>query len=59
MMTVFKDLWVNKAQQSQKGIWLQQAQENNTGWIHYGHNENKLGNLLGLDINATFLPFQS
>jgi hypothetical protein len=59
MMTVFKELWVNKAKQSNKGIWLQQAQADNTGWINYGHNENKLGNLLGLDINATFLPFQS
>jgi hypothetical protein len=56
MMTVFKELWVNKAQQSHKGIWLQQAQTDNEDWFHYGHNENRLGNLLGFDIFASFIP---
>lgn len=55
MMTVFQELWVNKAKQSGKGIWLQQANNENKGWLHYGHRENRLHNLLGFDINATFI----
>ena len=59
MMTVFKELWITKAKQSHKGIWLQKADTENTGWIRYGHNENKLGNQLGFDINASYIPFKA
>jgi hypothetical protein len=56
MMTVFQELWINKAKQSNKSIWLQKASNENTNWIHYGHQENRLGSLLGLDIEATYIP---
>lgn len=56
MMTVFKELWVNKAKQSNKKIWLQQAASENTGWLYYGHNEGRLNAQLGLDIHATLIP---
>jgi hypothetical protein len=54
--TVFSELWVNVAGQSDKKIWLQQANTENASWLHYGHNENKHGNLLGLDIFSTNIP---
>ena len=56
MMTVFTELWVKKAKQSGKKIWLQKADTVNTGWLHYGHNEGRLNAHLGFDINATFIP---
>jgi hypothetical protein len=59
MMTVFQDLWVHKAKQSPKSIWLQQASSDNKGWITYGHRENRLGAQLGLDIHSTFIPSQA
>jgi hypothetical protein len=59
MMTVFEELWVYKAKQSSKSIWLQQANDDNKAWIKYGHNENRLGAQLGLDINSTFIPAQA
>lgn len=59
MMTMFQELWVNKAGQSGKGIWLQQADTENKGWITYGHRENRLGAQLGLDIHSTFIPLQA
>jgi hypothetical protein len=59
MMTVFEELWVHKAKQSPKSIWLQKASENNTGWITYGHRENRLGAQLGLDIDSTHIPLQA
>lgn len=59
MMTIFEELWVHKAKQSPKSIWLQQAANDNKGWITYGHRENRLGAKLGLDINSTFIPIQA
>ena len=59
MMTIFEELWVHKANQSSKSIWLQQANNDNKGWITYGHKENKLSAQLGLDIQATFIPNQA
>jgi hypothetical protein len=59
MMTVFEELWVHKAKQSSKSIWLQQASNENKGWITYGHRENRLGAQLGLDIHSTFIPNQA
>jgi hypothetical protein len=59
MMTVFEELWVHKAKQSPKSIWLQQASNENKGWITYGHRENRLGAQLGLDIHSTFIPTQA
>lgn len=56
MMTIFYELWVNKAMQSENSNWLEQARSDNTGWLTYAHNENKLGSLLGLDINSTHIP---
>jgi len=56
MMTVFTELWIDKAKQSAKSIWLQKANDNNKGWITYGHRENRIGTHLGLDIHSTFLP---
>lgn len=56
MMTVFTELWVKKAKQSDKKIWLQKADTENTGWLYYGHNESRLNAHLGFDINATFIP---
>lgn len=56
MMTVFRELWVSKAKQSHKGIWLQKADTENTGWLRYGHNENRLGAHLGIDINSCLIP---
>lgn len=58
MMDVFSDLWVNKAKQSSKRLWLQRAEQENTTWLHYGHNEIKINGRLGLDINSTYLPNQ-
>lgn len=59
MMTVFEELWVHKAKQSPKSIWLQQASTENKGWITYGHRENRLGAQLGLDIHSTYIPIQA
>ena len=59
MFTVFRELWVTKAEQSNKSIWLQKANTENIGWMHYGHNEHKLHKHLGLDINSTFIPLQA
>ena len=59
MMRIFWELWVEKAKQSNKGIWLQKAGTDNTGWIHYGHRENRLGSSLGLDIHSTYIPIQA
>lgn len=59
MMTVFEELWVHKAKQSPKSIWLQQASNENKGWITYGHRENRLGAQLGLDIHSTYIPIQA
>ena len=56
MQTVFSELWVGKAQQSQKSLWLQRASDDNISWLHYGHREYKLGAHLGLDIHATYIP---
>lgn len=56
MMTVFQDLWINKAKQSHKSIWLQKSWEENSSWLNYGHNENRIGKLLGLDIDSTYIP---
>jgi hypothetical protein len=56
MQTIFAELWVKKCSQSSKSIWLQKANEDNKAWLHYGHNENRLGTKLGLDINATYIP---
>ena len=58
-MTVFKELWVTKSKQSHKSIWLQKADTQNIDWIRYGHNENKLGNQLGFDINASYIPLKA
>jgi len=59
MIAVFRELWVTKAKQSNKSIWLQKADTENIGWMHYGHNEKKLHEHLGLDINSTFIPSQA
>jgi len=59
MMIVFEELWVNKAKQSPKVLWLKQADTENKGWINYGQNENRLGSQLGLDIHSTFIPLQA
>jgi len=59
MMTVFEELWVRKAQQSPKSIWLQKARNDNKAWITYGHRESRLGTQLGLDIHSTFIPVQA
>ena len=59
MMAVFTELWVNKAKQSNKKIWLQQAGDDNTRWLHYGHNEGKLNPHLGFDINASYTPIKA
>ena len=59
MMRIFWELWVEKAKQSNKGIWLQKAGTDNIGWIHYGHRENRLGSSLGLDIHSTYIPIQA
>jgi hypothetical protein len=56
MMTIFSELWVNKANQSHKKLWLKKADETNMEWLRYGHNENKLGEHLGFDMNACFTP---
>jgi len=56
MTTIFSELWVNKANQSHKKLWLHRADETNMGWLWYGHNENKLGEHLGFDMNACFTP---
>jgi hypothetical protein len=58
MRTIFEELWVKKSGQSSKGLWLQKADSENKGWLHYGHNENKLGNRLGLDINSCVIPYK-
>jgi hypothetical protein len=59
MMDVFSDLWISKAKQSGKKIWLQKASEDNTDWIHYGHNEIRIHGRLGLDINSTYIPIKA
>lgn len=56
MRTVFEEYWVQAAKQSGKKLWLQQASRDNKSWLHYGHRENKHGNLLGLDIFSTNIP---
>lgn len=59
MMTIFTELWVNKAKQSNKKLWLQQAEAENTRWLRYGHNEGKLNEHLGFDINASYTPIKA
>lgn len=59
MMTVFTELWVNKAKQSRKEIWLQEAGTDNTEWLHYGHNEGRQNEHLGFDINASYTPIKA
>lgn len=56
MLTVFSELWIGKAQQSRKSVWLERARDDNTDWLHYGHRENKFRAQLGLDIEATYIP---
>lgn len=59
MMRIFLELWVEKAQQSNKGIWLARSGTDNKDWLHYGHRENRLGEHLGLDIHSTFIPIKA
>ncbi len=56
MRTVFEEYWVHSAKQSGRKLWLQRATTDNKSWLHYGHRENKHGNLLGLDIFSTNIP---
>ncbi len=56
MRLIFEELWVKKAEQSDKTLWLRQANSDSKSWLHYGHRENRFGNLLGLDIFSTHIP---
>jgi hypothetical protein len=53
---VFHELWVKRAMQSDKKLWLKKANIDNTSWLHYGHGENRFRHLLGLDIFSTNIP---
>ena len=55
---MFAHCWVEKAQLSDKGIWLQKANsKDNFRWIDYSTKEAEKGNLDTWDFENTQIPY--
>ena len=58
LFEVFAHCWVDKAQLSSKGIWLQSAQSHhNTQWLNYITKEAEKGNTDTWDFENTQIPY--